>query len=252
MEKLRKKINLIMLVGSCVILGGCSMLGIGRYYNDKSDAKKVALQLVEKQYDKKFTIQGKGTFKQEKSPFGNKKIEVYHAQIQDEDGLNANISVSEEKKYGWSDTYSEVVYTKKTREEIEPLFKNEPFKKYYIELQSAGLSKNDISLSANDYFKETGDEYMLFVILEDNKDATYYADIIAPFYEKLSKKQHNTFGLTFYANNIEIYSVSFVDSKGFNADVSYEDILSNVKAGLMGHQPQPEEQFLKSEYYNGE
>ncbi|MBP1040939.1 hypothetical protein I6N95_07975 [Vagococcus sp. BWB3-3] len=226
-------------------------------YTTKEEAEKAALVFLEKEYQQKFTLTGEGTLESAKN------IQYFKTKFKDSDGLEAEITLPQDKKSdlgdvvdsgvaGTSDTYSQVVYTKKARDAVEPLFRDEPFKKYFITLEGADYAKNDLSLSADEYFNHYQAEYSFFVILKDDQSTDYYAKIIDPFYQKLITKQANNFGLFIYANKKELFSISYVNSKGFNPQKSYEEILEDVQVGMSGNQPQPEERWLRSEYYNGD
>ncbi|MFD2305323.1 hypothetical protein [Enterococcus termitis] len=226
-------------------------------YKNKNEAEKAVLNFLEKKYDKKFTLVGEGKLE------SSKNIKYFQTKFKDEEGLEAEIVLPQEKKSslgdvlgsgvaGTSDTYSQTFYTKKTREAVEPLFKDEPFEKFFIDLEGAGHAKNDLSLSVDEYFKKYQTEYTFFIILKDNQNAEYYADIIYPFYQKLITEQSQNFGLFIYADKKEIFSVAYVNSKGFNAEITYEEVLKDVQDGLDYNQPQPEEKWLRSKYYNGE
>ncbi|MTD41847.1 hypothetical protein GIX45_25155 [Erwinia sp. CPCC 100877] len=225
-------------------------------YDSEKEAGQAVIKALEEKYHKQFTLVGGGVRET------SKDVEVYKTKVQDEQGLEAEVTLPKDKKIGVkdvlnsgvngiSDTYSHVFYTKKAREAIEPLLKKEPFEKYYISLANAGLAKADLSLSADEYFQKTGDEYDLSIILPDNHNAEYYAKMIYPFYQTLITKQSNPFGMSIYANQLEIYTVGFVSSKGFDAEVTYEEMLEDVRDGMNGALPQPEEKWLRSEYYNG-
>lgn len=251
--RLIKYLICISLISS---LGGCALIN-STQYNTKEEAERATLKHFEDKYDRKFTLVGDGTIEESKG------IEFFKTKFKDEDGLEAEAVFTKDKNIGIkdvlnsgvpgnSDTYSEVIYTKKTRDAIEPLFEDEPFEKYFISLASAELSKKDLSLSADEYLKKTGDEYELFVILPDNKDAEFYAKIIHPFYEKLIHEQTNNFLIAIYANKKQIFVASFINAEGFNCELSYDDVLEKVSDGLEYNQPQPEEIHLQSKYYNGE
>lgn len=258
MERLKQIFKSLIFIGLIIVIGGCSMKeDAAQNYRNKAEAEQAVLNFLEKKYDKKFILVGEGKFE------SSKNINYFQTTFKDEEGLEAEIVLPQEKNSslgdvlesgtaGTSDTYSQAFYTKKTREVVEPLFKDEPFEKYFINLEGAGYAKNDLSLSSDEYFKKYQTEYSFFVILKDNQSAEYYADIIYPFYQKLITEQSQNFSLFVYADKKEIFSIAYVNSKGFNSEISYNDVLEDVQVGLNYDQPQPEEKWLRSKYYNGE
>jgi hypothetical protein len=263
-----KKRILIMGIICSVFLGGCTMKD-SKNFETEEQAKEKCQSMLKEKYGKDFTISD-GKIGTDKDGFQN-KYKYYHAIATDSDGLKSEVGLLQNdratkkdmdfKAYyvdlnftdnKLMDTYSEAYYTKLTREAIEPLFAGESFEKYYIELDDPHAAGRDLSLTADEYMKESGAEYNINVVLKDNLTEEEYVNIIHSFFWKLAKSQKQDFTLGVYSQNKEIYVATFKHSKKFHSAQTLEEVTNFIHARLMRNVPQPEEKYLLNDFYNGE
>ena len=99
--------------------------------------------------------------------------------------------------------------------------------------------------------KESGAEYNINIVLKDGLSEVEYANIIHNFFWKIASKQRHDFTLGAYAKNKEIYVATFKHSKKFHSVQTLENVAEDVKDGLDDGSPQPKEQYLLNDFYNG-
>jgi hypothetical protein len=267
---LKKSKNLILICALCMsyLLAGCTQRS-SKNFETGEQAKEKCQSMLKEKYGKDFTISD-GKIGTDKDGFQN-KYKYYHAIATDSDGLKSEVGLLEHDSLikldmGFKpnypkldftdkkmiDTYSEAYYTKLTREAIEPLFAGEPFEKYYIELDDPHAAGRDLSLTADEYMKESGAEYDINIVLKDGLSEDQYANIIYNFFWKLAKSQKQDFEIGAYTQNKEIYVATFKHSKKFHSVQTLEKITTDVHVGLMRNDPQPKDEDLLNDFYNGE
>jgi hypothetical protein len=267
---LEKSKNLILICALCMscLLAGCTPRS-SKNFETEEQAKEKCQSMLKEKYGKDFTISD-GKIGTDKDDFDN-KYKYYHATATDTDGLKAEVGLMQydrKLKYDMGfkayylklnltdgklmDTYSEAYYTKLTRESIEPLFAGEPFEKYYIELDDPHAAGRDLSLTADEYMKESGADYNINIVLKDGLSEGEYTNIIHSFFWKLASNQKQDFTLGAYAQNKEIYAATFKHSKKFHSAQTMENVAEEVEDGLDDGSPQPKEQYLLNDFYNGE
>jgi hypothetical protein len=267
---LEKSKNLILICALCMscLLAGCTPRS-SKNFETEEQAKEKCQSMLKEKYGKDFTISD-GKIGTDKDDFDN-KYKYYHATATDTDGLTAEVGLMQydrKLKYDMGfkayylklnltdgklmDTYSEAYYTKLTRESIEPLFAGEPFEKYYIELDDPHAAGRDLSLTADEYMKESGAQYRFDIVLSDDLTEQECVNILYSFYEKLITKQKQSFGIFAYSHGKDIYEASFVDSPKFYPNQTLESVTEDVEDGLKTGTPQPKEQYLLNDFYNGE
>ncbi|MFL0252832.1 hypothetical protein ACJDT4_20700 [Clostridium neuense] len=270
MGKIRKLLIGSIAVLGIVSLGGCTMInkGIdavkskvtssesGKYYSNEEEAKTKIISMLNDKYKIKFSIAGNESYKKTGAGI------VFSTAIKDSSGLKATASLAQDKNIsfvketgngvapGLKDTYLQTYYTKKTRDAVEPLFQGEPFTKYFIYLATPQNAKKILGLSVENYFLDSGDSYNFEVILPHKNSVKEYADIIYPFYQKLITKQHNPFTLECFSDNKQVFLESYIDSKHFNGNDTYADIVDNITGTMMHDHQQPKDEYLGSPYYN--
>lgn len=260
--------TLVVLFVVTLFLGGCGLMNKTNFETEE-EAQAKCQELLKKKYGIDFEITD-GELGSDIDGF-EKEYQYYHATITDSDGMQAKVGLLKEDsalklnmdldtyyldlnmdKHCLQDTYSEVYYTKLTRSVIENLLKDEKdIKSYYISLDNPHYAKSDLSLTADEYMDEAETAYWINIVLPDGKTSEEYADIIFPILNKLIDNQKYSFFLTFYANNYEIYSRTYYAEENAYRE-SYQEVLDMIVVETATDTPQPEEQYLLDDFYNGE